>query len=81
MDNVWSNLEITSTELIEGLDGITDHSVISVKLRIDENVKRIIPHKTFSFYANSDIRKMLMTDPSVKTILKDPNSLQKPLRP
>lgn len=49
-------------------------------MRIDENVKRTRPSKKFSFYAGFDIRKSVMTDSSIKTLLKDARSLDGPLR-
>ena len=45
LDKIWTNLETTSIELIQGLEEISDHSLIQVRLRISEAVKRKLPHK------------------------------------
>ena len=78
LDNIWTNLQVTSTELIGGLK-ITDPALISVKLRIDENFNRTLPHKTISFYSGVDIRNTVMNDASIKEILKQQKSLDVPL--
>ena len=41
LDNVWTNLPITGTVIHSGLDHITDHSMISVKLFISKEVRTI----------------------------------------
>lgn len=46
MDNIWTNMTVTSCELTDNIKAISDHSVIKVRLRIDIAEKRGIPHKT-----------------------------------
>ena len=51
LDNVWANIPVTKTELVTGFDHLSDHALFKVSVRIGEEVKRTIPHKTASFFS------------------------------
>lgn len=79
LDNVWTNLTITGSEIIDNLDEISDHSLINVKLRIEETVKRGLPYKGECNYHAADIKRHLF-EKNTKDHFKKPDSLKEPIR-
>ena len=80
LDNYLTNIPVTKVELINGLDHISDHTLIQVTLRISEDIERTLPYKNFSFYSATDVRKALSNDPDIRALLKKPDSLKESLR-
>ena len=59
LNNVWTNIPVTSAVSTEGINFISDHSLIQVKLKIGKEIKRYIPHKAYRFYSEVEIRRTI----------------------
>ena len=57
LDNVWSNLTVTATKLVNQLDFISDHSLFEIKFLVEKEVSRKIPDTKHEYFTSRDIRQ------------------------
>jgi hypothetical protein len=73
-------MNVTSQVMVQNLDVISDHSLITFKVHLDSDSNRKLPHKTEQYFNGRDIRKFLESEKFVEESLMQEDLLLTPLR-